>query len=304
MKQVRSTTLSSSFIEEFTYFIDSLGIDYSLSSDGVFLEFIFSKHNLRVIPVELCACLLSAVPTPIPDYASDSVSASDSNSAPACAYLSAPAIETIFLYEDRWRSKNELVKSRLKAHLGVVKRVFARNCIVKEISVERAREFLDKTHVYGYAKSKYRYGLFRKGGDELLAVSTFSFGRPMNRDGRVLQSYEWVRYASLPDNRVVGGMGKVMERFIQDVSPDEIMSYADREWSEGKTYLKLGFEKRGEIPPIEFCIDTHSYERISRKKIDSDRAFDGKYSEEERANMPVVHNLGSIKYIFRPWCQG
>ena len=277
--------LSASFIEEFTFFVDSLGIDYSLNSDGTFL---FSEHNIRIVPVGLYSYLSMTVSTPIP--------ASSCISALVCAYLSDPAIDTIFLYEDRWRSKNELIKSRLKAHLGIVKRVFARNCVVKEMSVERAREFLDRTHVYGYARSKYRYGLFRKGSDELLAVSTFSFGRPMSRDERVLQSYEWVRYASLPDTRVVGGMGKVMERFIQDVSPDEIMSYADREWSEGKIYLKLGFEKRGEIPPIEFYIDPHTYERISRKKIDSDRIFSGKYSEEERLNMPVICNLGSVKY--------
>ena len=75
----------------------------------------------------------------------------------------------------------------------------------------------------------------------LVAVAMFSAPRPMERGSKVVQSYEWVRYASIGNYRVVGGMGKLMSFFIGKLSPDEIMSYADKDWSDGDVYKKLGF---------------------------------------------------------------
>ncbi len=40
---------------------------------------------------------------------------------------------------------------------------------------------------------------------------------------------------------VDGGMGKLLKAFIEDVGPDDVMSYADASWSDGDVYRKLGF---------------------------------------------------------------
>ncbi len=66
------------------------------------------------------------------------------------------------------------------------------------------------------------------------------------KDGREVRSYEWVRYCSLPDVRVVGGMGKILEEFISQVRPDDIMTYSDPRWSDGDAYKALGFVPEGE----------------------------------------------------------
>lgn len=138
--------------------------------------------------------------------------------------------------------------------------VFARNCAVRRIPSEDASAFLSANHLYGTAACRYRYGLFveRYSGEEmapdashrypvgtLVAVATFSSARRWQKGERTVRSYEWVRYASLPGVRVLGGMGKLLRAFIDEVEPDDVMTYAPLEHYDGDAYRRLGFVKEG-----------------------------------------------------------
>ena len=61
----------------------------------------------------------------------------------------------------------------------------------------------------------------------LIAVATFSNARRWVKEGKEIRSYEWTRYASLPDLRVSGGMGKLLKAF--DI--DNPVYYADLDWN-------------------------------------------------------------------------
>jgi len=81
-----------------------------------------------------------------------------------------------------------------------------------------------------------------------VAVATFSNARRWQKGGRTVSSYEWIRYASLEGCRVTGGMGKLLQAFIDDVHPDDIMTYADLSWPDGgEVYKTLGFEEESTI---------------------------------------------------------
>lgn len=130
--------------------------------------------------------------------------------------------------------------------------IFARNCSVIKINRRQAEEFLSRHHRLGYTNCRYFYGLFiEKPGKTpfekgtLAAVAGFSGPRRWEKGGRLISSYEWVRYASMPGTRAIGGMGKILKTFIEEVKPDDIMSYADKERSEGDVYKKLGFIEEG-----------------------------------------------------------
>ncbi len=60
----------------------------------------------------------------------------------------------------------------------------------------------------------------------------------------------------LPDVRAIGGMGKMLQAFIDEVHPDDVMSYADTEWTDGDVYRRLGFreESRRKIEGRSDCI--------------------------------------------------
>jgi hypothetical protein len=199
----------------------------------------------------------------------------------------------LIITEDRWKRQRSLTESRLMAHLELFEQAFARNCEVRRIEKSEAQSFLEANHSYGHAACKYCYGLFLKRHDpgKLIAVSTFSNARRWIKNGKEIRSYEWTRYASLPNLRISGGMGKVLKAFIKDICPDDIMSYADLEWSEGGAYKQLGFSYEGDKEPVSFIIDTATWSRTAIRNNDS---------EDSRNNIAegtrYFINFGSKKY--------
>lgn len=132
-----------------------------------------------------------------------------------------------------------------------------------------AAQFLDTHHRYGNASCRYCYGMFtlrRTGAGEaalepgtLVAVSQFSSARRM-RDGS--RSFEWVRYASLTGFRVQGGMGKMLEHFVEEVNPDDIMTYSDPGSPDcGEVYKKLGFKSEGTVSKPNFVCEKFRYSK-------------------------------------------
>ena len=214
----------------------------------------------------------------------------------------------LIVTEDRWNIQNEMMKARILSHLDVFNPIYARNCEARKIDKATAKEFLEKNHTYGHAACRYCYGLFfkrhtghiaqdaEKGSSltswqpdkgELMAVATFSNARKWAKGDKTIRSYEWTRYASLPQVRLSGGMGRLLKAFINDVQPDDIMSYADLEWSEGAVYSQLGFELEGRKDPVTFEIDA-CWQRIPIKK----NADKDTHCEKTK----YFQNLGSNKY--------
>ena len=179
----------------------------------------------------------------------------------------------LIITEDRWYSQNEAMRQRILSHLEIFTQIYARNCEIRRIDKATAKAFLEAHHSYGDAACKYRYGLYLKRHTghnainplhpgTLVAVATFSNARKWVKGEKTIRSYEWTRYASLPGVRLSGGMGKALRAFIEEVRPDDIMTYADLEWSEGKVYEQLGFTCEGTRPAVSFIIDPSDWSRI------------------------------------------
>lgn len=130
--------------------------------------------------------------------------------------------------------------------------IYARNCELRRIDKSAASAFLSAHHRLGDTGARHRYGLYVRrttGAGEmalpegtLVAVATFSNARRWRKGERVVSSYEWIRYASLTGVRVVGGMGRLLQAFVGEVHPDDVMTYADLSWPDGgEVYEILGF---------------------------------------------------------------
>lgn len=140
-------------------------------------------------------------------------------------------IRLIQIFEDEWIRTPEIVKNRLKSILGHNQKIGARKCQLVEITCGDYRNFLEATHIRGYANSKYKYGLTFNGN--LVAVMGFSKSR-YTKEG-----YELIRFSSTAN--VVGGASKLLSHFIKEHDPKTIVTYADRCWSDGNLYQTLGF---------------------------------------------------------------
>jgi len=275
----------NTFLLEFSNFLNQLNIEFKLQGS----LFLIEKFKLAIEIVELNS---SGVMPVSADNAAETE-------------LSLIGYKHITLYEDEWRTKNELLISRLLVNLGKSRTIFARNCEVRTIDNHTAKAFLNCNHLLGHTSASYYYALYEIKGNktfpeisnEPVAVAAFSSPRPMNRDGEIISSYEWVRYASRRGVRVAGGMGKLLNYFVNEQSPQEIMSYADRDWSEGDVYKKLGFKFAGYTPPIDFVINPVTFERVSIKKLR--RKFGEDSPELYEKNALILRNRGNLKFLRR-----
>ena len=77
----------------------------------------------------------------------------------------------------------------------------------------------------------------------------------------------------------------MLKAFILDQKPDDIMSYADLEWSEGRVYEQLGFVLEGRKDPVLFEID----EQWRRTPV-------GKEKPKQQNTGLYLQNFGSNKY--------
>ena len=230
----------------------------------------------------------------------------------------------LVITEDRWRRQKSMMQSRILSHLEIFTQIYARNCEIRRIDKATAREFLEANHSYGDAACKYRYGLYLKrhtghnalhhadfpdhagslchserseeslAPGTLVAVATFSNARKWVKGDKTILSYEWTRYASLPGIRLSGGMGKLLKAFIKEVQPDDIMTYADLEWSEGNVYEKLGFTLEGTKEAVTFEIN-NKQGRLPIRHNPLARAHEDIPIENE-ADKKYLINFGSNKY--------
>lgn len=154
-------------------------------------------------------------------------------------------IRLVHVFEDEWRDKKDIIKSKLSKILGVassVERLYARKCTVRQIDWASASTFLDKHHIQGSVPSAVILGLFDK--DVLVSVATF--GKPNAvRGKKSLGDGEWelVRMATDITKTVIGGAGKLLSFFIKEYNPKKVISYADRRFtvSDHNVYNSLGF---------------------------------------------------------------
>ena len=304
----------SRLIEDIGAFLNANGFEYSFQIrhdfDVICARTMDGQHTRVILPLEISAGTLE-------EAVKESRMAYE-------AVLSIKALEgyPIIIPEDRWKRQRPMMEARLLAHMEVFSQAYARNCEVRRIDKETAQRFLNDNHSYGYAACKYRYGLFLKRhtghiareieeerflgcarkdngsarGDivgTLIAVATFSNARKWIKDGKEIRSYEWTRYASVPELRVSGGMGKLLKAFIKEVQPDDIMSYADLEWSEGKVYEALGFSEEQPKDPVSFEIDPETWERRAIMRCQPEQGTT--QVEQDTAGKLYYTNFGSRK---------
>ncbi|MBP5517625.1 MAG: hypothetical protein J6X91_03050 [Bacteroidales bacterium] len=283
--------LFPSFGQEVLDVLNTSNIPYSVDGNAV----LFPQHNLRMI----------LVPIVSQDFPPQGLSADS-----ALDY--ATGVETFFLYEDRWRSSRTVTSQRMLSRLGVFRRVHARLCKVVSIKNckdfglspdtfrSKAKKFLDAFHTYGYLKGQEDYLLMYK--EDIIAAAQFmKTYLPAEKDTDNRLAYEWTRYASLPDVRIAGGLGKVLKQILSDISQKdissiEIMSYSDNEWSNGDAYSKLGFKLAGNTPPVTYRIDPKTWKRINPRQW---AALKPRLTDKEIATYITSQNQGSCKWISR-----
>ena len=225
----------------------------------------------------------------------------------------------IHLWEDQWHSKTDIIKARLLSLLQKSDTISARLTQVQRIDKPTLNLFLAQNHLNVTTNTKFKYGLYlpkryfrilenpkNQFSEQviqhqldtehlLVAVASFSSAKTIIRDKTPFRSYELIRFANLKGFNVVGGFDKLLKAFCKEQNPDDIMTYVDRDWSDGHSYQKLGFEMVDETPPMLIWIDSETHERFYPNKISETDIDTNKYIK--------CWNTGNLKFIKRFRCE-
>lgn len=209
-------------------------------------------------------------------------------------------IQLISVWEDDWRDdiKQGIVKSMLLHKLGISakERVYGRKCVLKVVDSSTARDFCNFNHIQGFTPGSLYLGLY-DGKNELVALSIW----------RKLKDTLYLdRYCT--SSHVIGGLGKMLKyakTYTQSLSLSHIVTFSDKEVSDGGLYEKLGFSVDKELR-ADYCYlynkaRVHKFNfRKSRFKKDESLKYEDGLSESQLAelnNIPRIWDCGKVRWI-------
>lgn len=153
----------------------------------------------------------------------------------------------INIFEHEIKNNPNKVINRLKSILNINKyKIFARKCEVIHIRKEFKKKFLHKYHIQGNDSSSVMLGLKYK--NKIISVMTFG-KRRLSLGAKNKEGYELLRFCSINNFKIIGGASKMINFFEKTYQPKELISYADKRWSNGEFYKKVGFNLIRESKP-------------------------------------------------------
>jgi len=215
----------------------------------------------------------------------------------------------IGIFEDEWDKNYKLVLNKIDHLLGenLSPVIMARKCVIREIDNDMKNKFLNKNHIQGTSISQINLGAFYD--DALVATMTFCKPRILmnKRIEKNKKSWELARFATDINSRVVGISSKLLSFFKNNYEWDDIYSYADKRWSTGNLYFKLGFTLNKDNPPdYYYILDGKRKHRWGFRK-DALRekyptTFDPTLTEYQNMlnmNIDRVWDCGTLKFIIK-----
>jgi len=212
-------------------------------------------------------------------------------------------IRLITIFSDEWENKQEIVKNRLKHVLGFEHKICsARQTEIRPISSELYSLFVDQHHIQGSIASKIKLGAFYK--DQLVAAMGLGARRRnLGVKNTRLGDYEMLRFCS--KGHIPGVGSKLFKYFVDNHSPNQVTSYADRRWGEGEFYRHLGFEFVSSTPPGYFYTNDYKkrHNRFAFRKDVIVREMGGDPNKTEWENMQEmgwdrIWDCGTNKWVW------
>lgn len=188
-------------------------------------------------------------------------------------------IKLLHIFETDWLLKKDIILSIIQFNLRKgINKIYARNCQIVKLSKIEEKEFFNRNHIQGYHPSRLCLGLKYNGK----VVQAMSFSKP-----RFNKNYEWeiLREASELNNMIVGGKNRLFKNFLKEINPLSIISYCDRKYFSGKSYIDIGMEFSKITPPSYFYFKNNKvYSRFQCQKHKLSKLlnnFDENLSESE-----------------------
>lgn len=200
-------------------------------------------------------------------------------------------IRLIHIFEYEWQDEEmqDKIKQLLKNTLLEDKaKIYGRSTVVKDITVDEAREFCETYHLQGYVNSAINIGLTYD--NELIGVMTFGFPR-FNKE----YEFEIIRLCYKDNITVIGGTEKLFKYFIDKYNPTSVISYCNISKFDGSTYQNIGFTLDHISVPGYVWVDTSTNTVLSRYQTQKSKLIKSGIGTEEQTEDEIMSNIGYLK---------
>lgn len=206
-------------------------------------------------------------------------------------------------HEDSFRK----LKMLLITAIGNPKKIYSRQCEVREITNAEAKPINEQFHTMGHRNAKITYGLFYK--DQLVEIMSFGKNK-WNRNILSDNSWEIIRGCMGSINAfkldedpnelyfVAGGPSRLLKHFIRDYNPDVVFSYCESGLFQGSSYIAAGMKYCGDTPATKYWLCDEIDPETGKKGVVIPRN-PSKYKElKERSGGKIIWTCGSTRYVW------
>lgn len=151
-------------------------------------------------------------------------------------------VKLITIPESQYTQHRGIVEAKILNLLGCSTRIYARQCAIAPLDAELRNFFFQQHHIDGDRPATETWALVKNG----VTVMAISFGRPGFNT-----NYDWeiIRMCSNSNATVIGGASRLIRHFKKMHPRDSIITYANLNWGEGKTYTRAGMRFTGYTNP-------------------------------------------------------
>lgn len=208
-------------------------------------------------------------------------------------------IRLIHIFEYEWINDKDSIKLFLKSCIDTNKiKVYAKQCEVKDISSNEAKEFENRFHLQRSVPAKIYKGLVYE--DQLIGLMTFGVPRFDNN-----YDYELIRLCFNNCYSVVGGAEKLFKSFIDTFDKVSVVSYCDITKFGGNVYKRLSF-KIDSVTSPNYVWCGRDNKILTRYQTQKHKLLELGIGEETQSESEIMENLGyfkiynsgNIKYIY------
>ena len=214
-------------------------------------------------------------------------------------------IQLLTLWEDQFKNKPDIIESIILSKLNIYDtRIYARKCIIKEVSSKESKQFLISNHLQGNCNSAIKIGLYYN--NELVSLMTFGNLRKSLGNKSKENTYELYRFCNKLNTQVIGGASKLFKYFIKQYNPFIIESFSSNDISNGDLYKFLNFLKDSSTISYWYIEQNNNLIRHHRYKFRKSElikmGFDKNKTEfdimNDMKNYYRIYDSGQTKWVW------
>ena len=203
-------------------------------------------------------------------------------------------IRLIHIFDYDLNKRKNQIYEMLKSAFGKNEIIYARKCKIVNVSSADFENFCITNHLQGSVKSSIRYGLTYEG--RLVCVMGFIKSRYNKK-----YDTEITRYCSLAGYNIIGGASRLFSHFRR-INPNlTVISYANRQFFDGRMYEKIGMKFERCSPPNYVwvsLVDGHTKSRYQSQKHKLDKNMtENDYMRSHKYIQ--VHDSGQKVYTYK-----